>query len=164
MKQNLTAGIMHQLRLNKQMQEIRVTIDKGEFLKMAVSDKYPFSYTIGLYQLYKHPEILIFTASPLEEFLSVIQTLAENVENGFEYKDGETYDGIVKNYPIMFRAIDRKYYSDYLGTAIGFYKSKSFPALHCLFPDEEGRFPFQVGCNKVWKDLQTLRIDKKRGR
>ncbi len=129
MKQNLNAGIMQQLRLNKRMQEIRAVIDKGEFSKMAVSGKYPFIYTIGLYQLYKHPEILIFTLSSFEEIASIIQTLAENVENGFEYKVGKKYEGIIHNYPLMFRTIDRKYYDNYFGTAIGYYKSKSFPAL-----------------------------------
>ncbi len=158
MKLNLNAEISEQLRLNKLEQEIQAAVDKGEFYKVSVADKYPFTYTIGLYELFNHPEILIFSPhQPLKTFLTIIQTIGENVTNGSEYKDGEKHEELIDNFPLLFKTIDRKYYDNYLGKAIEFYKGKSFPALCCLFPDAEGKFPSDVGCNKGLKELQTLR-------
>lgn len=154
--------IEKQTRRNEVMKEIRGIIDTGEFFMMGIPDRYSFAFTIGLYELRMHPEILIFSPNPSLGATTFLQIMGDNVLKGQEYKDGEKYVDIFDNgYPALFKTIERKFYDGYLGTAISFYKNSSFPAIQCFLPDKEGRFPSDPDCDKNFRELQTLRTNVK---
>lgn len=152
-----------QMRKNESVKNILATIKKGEFHIMSIHGKQSFLYTIGLYQLYEHPEILICHPNNPRSFEIVsglLQFMGENVKKGQKYKGGEKYKGIFgNNHFAPFKSIEPKFYNDYLGTAISVYNNRSFPAIQCLFPDENGLFPGDPGCDENFRKMQTLSVE-----
>jgi len=63
---------------------------------------------------------------------------------------------------VIFRPVSQKRYEDYLGYGIWFYQSlpKSFPACQLVWPDADGRFPWERDHDReffsrqqeLWKD------------
>jgi hypothetical protein len=61
------------------------------------------------------------------------------------YQAGSQYADILEAYNCTFVAIHPTQYDEYLGYANWFYQTSSFPALQCVWPDKQGRFPWQAG-------------------
>lgn len=165
------------------LKSLRDAIQKNSFIRMAIHDASPsYVFTIGLYHSYKHPEILMFipgmksqTANPglfkanslsdvsessaVKTLVNAVQKIGENVKNGIEYQDGEKYPDIFPNdYLVLFQSVDKQYYDEYLGAAVGFYGNNSFPVLQCLLLDKHGLFPTAPGCDKATANGQKLRL------
>jgi hypothetical protein len=156
--------IEKQVRANEIKKQIRAAINEGNFYIMRIGGKQSFSYTIGLHQLYKHPEILMCCpGQSLNGAEGILRYMGNKVKKGQQYKDGEKYkDKFWNNYFSLFKTIDPKFYPDYLGTTIGVYKNSSFPAIQCLVPDKQGRLPSDPDCDKGIREIQILRTSGKR--
>ena len=119
-----------------------------------------FSYSVGLFHNYQHPEIIMIG---LKRDLAhiLINNIGYDVKHGKAYKSGHFYDNILDNYECLMVEMDAKYYDEYLGQAIRFYKNNDFPVLQCLYPTVEGNYPWEEEWPEDIKDLQPLvgRID-----
>jgi hypothetical protein len=100
----------------------------------------PFSYTIGLYRTHKHPELVILGLRH-EIMDTMIRSVEERIAAGERFEDGARHDDILQGFDCLFRTVELRWYPDYFGRAIDFYRDKPFPVLQCLWPDREGRFP-----------------------
>lgn len=118
-----------------------------------------FSFTIGLYHTFKHPEVLMMGLDT--DFMSgILNNIGDDIKTGMRYEAGKEYPEIVENYKCSFQKIDEKFYVDYLGTAMWFYKGKSFPALQCIYPDMSGHYPWDENVNPALIEMQTVLADK----
>lgn len=114
-----------------------------------------FAFTIGLYHSFKHPEVLMIGLD-LDFMHSILNNIGDDVRKRLRYEEGQTYPEIVENYDCSFQKIERQFYTDYLGTAMYFYNPESFPALQCVYPDKEGRYPWHKGCSKAFREQQPV--------
>ncbi|MFN2596948.1 MAG: DUF4262 domain-containing protein [Pyrinomonadaceae bacterium] len=114
-----------------------------------------FAYTIGLYQTFKHPEVLMIGLE-LEFMQGILNNIGDDIKSGRRYEAGRAYPGIVENYDCSFQKIDEQFYGEYLGTAIRFYKRRDFPAFQCVFPDMKGCFPWDKGVNPELLEMQPV--------
>jgi hypothetical protein len=122
-----------------------------------------FAFTIGLYQTFKHPEILMIGLD-IDFMSGILNNIGDDIKNGIRYEAGKEYPEIVENYKCSFQKISRKFYVDYLGTAMWFYKGKSFPALQCVYPDMSGCYPWDENVNPALLEMQPVLVGKiKRG-
>lgn len=98
-----------------------------------------FAYSVGLFQTFGHPEIIIFglNVSVMHE---IIDGIAEQVKQGRRFTDGEIASGILEGFDVRFCEVARRHYPEYLGCARRFY-GDDFTVLQCLWPDRRGRFP-----------------------
>ena len=102
-----------------------------------------FAYSIGLWQKYKHPEIICFGLRT-QTLHTVINDVADFVKNGQVIQAGKTYDNIFDNSKSEFLSVDKRNLSDYFGTAIDFYNSKDFQALQLVWTDRNDKFPWET--------------------
>ena len=102
-----------------------------------------FGYSIGLYQTYKHPEVIVFGLNP-EVTHWVINELARRIKAGRRCEVGKKYRGLLEGYGCMFRAVPKECYPDYFGSALAFYPGNDFPAWQLVWPDKQRRFPWSA--------------------
>lgn len=126
--------------------EIQNTIDEDGLQIIDVTeDNYlpPYSYTIGLYQQFNHPEIICF-GLPMEVLQSFLTIAKDRIEEGEIFESGKLYTGFLeKNIKVSFVQVDKTFYKDYVGYADWFYDSVDFPVLQLVWPDKRGVFPWQ---------------------
>jgi hypothetical protein len=117
----------------------------------------PYAFSIGLFLNYGHPEIVIFglTRSDSADFINDIR---DRAAKGRLYAAGDVSDDLVPGYRCCFVDVPLERYGAYLGTAIWFYAKspRPFPCLQLVWPDTEGRFPWQTACDADVKRDQPL--------
>jgi hypothetical protein len=99
-----------------------------------------FAYRIGLFRTFGHPEIIIFGLD-LDVMHQIINLIGEEVRQGRRFADDQAASGILEGYNVRFLNVVRRHYPEYFGYAHWYYKGDDFPALQCLWPDKQGRFP-----------------------
>lgn len=101
-----------------------------------------FAYSIGLWQKYKHPELICFGLST-KTLHTIINDTAKLIESGQYIQPNETYDNIFENSKTEFLKVDNRNLSNYFGTGIDFYNS-NFPALQIVWTDRNNKFPWET--------------------
>jgi len=114
-----------------------------------------FAFSVGLYQTFKHPEIIV-VGLPLDRMHGIINNVGFAIRGGARFEDGVRSGEILEKHDVIFRQVPRERYQEYLGTALWFYKNQHFPTLQCVWPDREGRFPWEEEYTDSLKALQTL--------
>jgi len=101
-----------------------------------------FAYSIGVYETYKHPEIICFGLSNNLGH-AIINDVAELIKNGEIIKTNKNYDNIFDNSRAEFLLVDKKNISDYFGAAINYYNNEDFPAFQLVWTDKNNKFPWE---------------------
>ncbi|HEY4322363.1 MAG TPA: DUF4262 domain-containing protein [Mucilaginibacter sp.] len=115
----------------------------------------PFSYSVGLYKTYNHPEIIIVG---LKQQLShiIINNIAEDIKNGVNYSPFSSSDNILDNYRCLFIPVNKSNYKGYVGYDRWYYKGDDFPVLQCIYPTTKGIYPWEDAWPDNIKKLQPL--------
>ena len=116
-----------------------------------------FSYTVGLYHTFEHPEVLLY-GLPREGAHRILNDLADNLRTGQRYIAGETYSDLLKGYRCTFRTIPVGQYL-HLGWAVWFNEGPEFPAVQLVYPDRDGRWPWQDGVTDDFRRHQVVLAD-----
>jgi len=111
-----------------------------------------FSYSIGLFKTFNHPEILI-VGLKLELSQILINNIGYDIKNGRIYESGQFYDGILDNFKCSMVNVSPDYYKTYVGFGIWYYDNSNFPLMQCIYPTIKGFYPWE----KDWpEDLRKL--------
>jgi hypothetical protein len=129
--------------------ERKVVSDIEEFgwhvaLIMEDDDGPSFAYSIGLFQNFGHPEMIIIGLD-VDVLHGMINIIGAEVRQGRRYADGDSASGVLEGFVVRFQVVARGHYHEHLGYARWFYKGDDFPVLQCLWPDRQGRFPADPG-------------------
>lgn len=100
-----------------------------------------FAFRVGLHENFEHPEVIIFGLA-IESMHAIINLIGEEVRKGRRFAAGEAASGIIEAFDVRFREVAPEHYAEFLGTASWYYKGKDYPALQCIWPDRQGRFPW----------------------
>ena len=73
-----------------------------------------FSFRLGLFETFKHPEIKIFGHKP-DWRMTIIQNLAYEIERGKRYQGGMRYSDMLVGFDCEFRPVHVEWYRSYLG-------------------------------------------------
>lgn len=113
-----------------------------------------YVFTVGLFYTYGHPEIVLM-GLPREAMYQLLQGMVQEIGQGKKFADGEVNAGLA-SFPIAFRSVEISRYPEYLGYGIWFYHSlpAPFPALQFVWPDREGKFPWDAGYDVRFLTLQ----------
>lgn len=126
-----------------------------------------FSYSVGLYLNFLHPEILIMGISS-RACHKAINLIWREADAGKALKAGdERSDLFDVPRPVRFVPVNQERYFDYLGYAAWFYRSllyrveppmeHKFPVPQALWPDKNLFYPDNPRCDQKVRDVQTLR-------
>ena len=114
-----------------------------------------FAYSIGLFESYKHPEVIMFglDLSVLHQF---INNVGDKIKKGKTFEPNVSYDDFVDDYESQFIVVNKEYYDEHLGQAIKYYGGNNFPTIQFVWTDKTNLFPWQKECNEEVKKLQPL--------
>jgi hypothetical protein len=114
-----------------------------------------FAYSIGLWQKFKHPEIICFGLKT-QTLHTIINDIADIVRNGQTIYLGKIYNEIFENSSAKFLKVDSRSLSDYFGTAINYYDTNDFPALQLVWTDRNDKFPWEENFEEEFLYKQPL--------
>jgi len=101
-----------------------------------------WAFTIGLFETYRHPEVVMFGLKE-ESRSSILNWIGRCVKGGKHFTAGAEHDWVLDGYPCWSRGVSKRWYRDLLGWAIWFYGGCDFPAVQCIWPDKQGVYPWQ---------------------
>ncbi len=83
----------------------------------------------------------------------IINIVRDDAAKGKKYADGDVSSDILLNGNVCFVEVPLQLYDKYLGTAIWFYRKspRPFPCLQLVWPDRDGRFPWETGFDPIMK-------------
>jgi hypothetical protein len=113
-----------------------------------------YAYSVGLYKTFRHPEVIVFGLD-LEVLHGIVNTIGEAVKAGQHFEVTDADDRVLEGYRCAFREVAAAAEPAYLGILIGYYRHE-VPALHCVWPDREGRFPWQTGTSADFRERQPM--------
>jgi hypothetical protein len=113
----------------------------GSHVQMVVGDPLhpPWTYTIGLWTSFGHPELAMFGIDGNQATL-LLHLMAERVLKGERFEAGTSHGGVLDEHPVRLAVVRPEWYAPYFGMAIDWYMEE-FPILQVLLPDRRGRFP-----------------------
>jgi hypothetical protein len=114
-----------------------------------------WAHSIGLFERYAHPELLVFGSEP-RQLGALVNALGERVRGGRRFAAETRETGVLEGLPFAFGAVAPRWTNVFLGNAAWHYRSETFPALQGFWPDRAGRFPFEDGCTREVADEQPL--------
>jgi hypothetical protein len=130
----------------------------GCHLVLIEADNYlpAFVYSIGLYERFKHPEIICFGLKT-EVMANIINYACDLIKHNQTLTTNKDYSGFLQDFHVQFIEVDKDYYRDYLGYAGWFYNMTfDFSALQLVWTDKQNKFPWEKGFNPNWKFKQPL--------
>jgi len=132
---------------NRTYHELAENIQRHRWLVfniMGDGDLPPFSYTVGLFATFGHPEVVL---SGLNHELAhaILNDLGEDAASGIQRQPEVFYEDVFGGAPCLFKPVSLAYYDAYFGRALVFYQGTHFPVLQCVWPDAQQRFPGQMG-------------------
>ena len=116
-----------------------------------------YSFTVGLYLSWNHPELLIM-GLPQDQLYAILAEAVRAIQQGQTFAHGSASDALVQSDCCRFAGIRVARSQDFLGYGIWFYQSlrEPFPALQILWPDKAGRFPGDRGYDVRYYELQEV--------
>lgn len=116
-----------------------------------------FTYTIGLFASYGHPEIIIFGLSK-ETSHAILNDCAEAIKGGARYAVGEPISNVVGgNVRVYFRPVLANQFSIF-GTASRYYGAVPFTAVVLFWPDKQGLFPWEPSSQCASSQAEGLSV------
>lgn len=120
----------------------------------------PFSYSIGLYESYGHPEIIIVGLKQ-ELCHTLINNIAHDIKNGKVFAPQQFDPGILNGFKCLFIEVDPINYDAYVGQAQRHYGNDDFPLLQCIYPTIKGIYTWEAEWPGNIKNLQPILGDIK---
>jgi hypothetical protein len=146
------------ININELLETSKTNIEKfGLQVIIVKSTSYfpSFAYSIGLWQKFKHPEIICF-GLPDDLGHAIINDVAEIIKTGEKISTGKTYFEIFKDSKAEFLSVAPNNIDDYFGVAIRHYETNSFPALQLVWTDRNDKFPWEENFEEKFIYKQPL--------
>ena len=125
-----------------------------------------FTYSVGLYLNFLHPEVLLMGLHPSTAHDIIIKILDEAVRGLMLTPDSVRHDLFSDSRPVRFRPVPPERYLDYLGRNCNLYFSLflrepafhdfGYPVLQGIWPDRDGRSPDDSDCDSRFAAIHTL--------
>ncbi|WP_285017260.1 DUF4262 domain-containing protein [Novosphingobium sp. fls2-241-R2A-195] len=154
--------------MNTALQRPDETLDEGErqFLNVIKDhgwfhtrvfdgkDEHPdFSYTTGFSVNHGYPEIILFSLSK-DVSHSILWDIWREIEAGTRPEAGTRVHGIFGNADAVLLPVAKSSYEEHLGWNRWFYGNDDFDCLQLVWPDRDGRFPWESGFDDKFADSQ----------
>jgi hypothetical protein len=98
----------------------------------------PWSYTIGLYETWEHPELILIGRSRATS-QAMLKTLADDIESNCQPDLNDVNGHRLLGMKCHFLEVNTRCYSDYVGFALWYYRKRRFPLYQIIWPNNEGQ-------------------------
>ncbi|MBJ2128273.1 DUF4262 domain-containing protein [Alteromonas sp. IB21] len=111
----------------------------------ADGDRPSFAYTIGLFESYSHPEIMVFGLKK-DVMHTLLSNIAADIKNGATFNCDTKFSGLLSdNFETMFKEMRSEWKSEYAGIALDYY-DKEIPIWVLFWPDKNNVLPLENDC------------------
>ena len=113
------------------------------------------SYSVGLWHHFAQPEVIVFglDAAIANELLELV---ADEADAGRPCAAGSARADLLRGYPVRFLAVPPPLVARYLPLAHWAYSGADFQAVQFVWPDKQGRWPWQDDVRSGFAALQPL--------
>ena len=132
-----------------------VALDGYHVVAIPPGDATALAYTVGLWRSVGHPELAVAGLEP-PVAAQLLHLLAAEVARGARFAPGDRPNGFPPDSRFLFRGIDVRTTDDRLRLAARFHEPGGCAALQLLWPDLDGHFPGEPGCDPRVDGQQTL--------
>lgn len=115
----------------------------------------PVAYTIGLWERFNHPEVLMCGFEPLL-MQRLLNDIGARVRAGERFEPGRSYGRVIRRYDVAFRGVHPDYAADHFAGALLYYEGAAFEGVQCFLPDASGLFPWDENCDRTYATLQPV--------
>jgi hypothetical protein len=112
-----------------------------------------FAYTIGLWHTHGAPELAVFGLD-IRTMHELLNALGCEGAAGDTLRSDTERHGIIEERPLFLKTADLRWYREFFGRAISFYRRPPFPVLQVVWPDPAGRFLWQPGTDERYQESQ----------
>jgi Domain of unknown function (DUF4262) len=113
----------------------------------------PWSYTIGLYETWNHPELIVVGRSRATSH-AMLKTLADDIELNCPPHPSDT--NLLIGMKCHYIEVNPRYYCDYVGFALWYYRKRRFPLHQIVWPNSDGLYPWDENASKAFKEWQPV--------
>ncbi|WP_420145497.1 DUF4262 domain-containing protein [Sphingobium sp.] len=150
--------------LDDQEREFLADIRKHGWFNTRVfddEDKLPdFSNSTGFFSSLGFPEIIVFSLSK-ETCHSILWDIFRDVQAGEKPPIGVRTTNLLGNAEAILLPVSKFQYHEHMGWSRWFYSGDDFPCLQLVWPDREGRFPWESHFDLKFKDSQPDLTDSR---
>ena len=100
--------------------------------------------------------IRIILGLKLESMHGILNGCGDLRRKGARFEDGVRTPEVVAGYEVLFRRLAARDYARYLGYACGHYGGDWFPAVQCVWPYKNGKFPRDEGVAEFMAKAQPV--------
>lgn len=115
----------------------------------------PHGFTIGFFETFKHPEVVIIGLDA-KLMHSMASGIAKNLKEGLSIPLGQHYPGLLDGFDCVLVNVDKKHYQSHVGFARWYYEGNNFPLAQCVWPSNEGVFPWQENAPSNFVSWQSV--------
>jgi hypothetical protein len=113
-----------------------------------------FNYTVGFSRYLDQPELLIMGLDH-QQMHGILGAAYERMKAGDRFRAGEYFDGVLVDHRVAFVEIPDPMDNGY-PMSMTHRLMNEFTALQLVWPDMNDRFPWHVGFDQEYLDLQEL--------
>lgn len=113
------------------------------------------AFTLGLWHTQKQPEIVVL-GLPEELAERVLELVIDDVEDGVFCAAEQKREGIVHGYPVWFGKVTTDQVRALLPEIAHAYGSADVPVLQLVYPDKQGRWPWDADVRDGFRDAQPV--------
>lgn len=115
-----------------------------------------FSYSTGIYQKLRAPELLIIGLSS-NLSARLINIYGNNILNqGAFFEAGKFYSGFLEGFDVYMTEPDDRARKEFAIWADWYYQRQPFPILQCIWPSTNGVWPWEEAASVELKEMQPL--------
>lgn len=124
-------------------------------------DSTNFSYSLGLWHTYRHPEVIV-TGLDRDLSMWMLNEVARRIkEDGETFIPGRNYDGFLEGFDCKFVDVPEMHYRQYVGWCLWLYGNSDFPLRQCAWPSTDGSYPWDDAASEGFREMQPM-LDRQR--
>jgi hypothetical protein len=114
-----------------------------------------FSFTVGLWHTFQQPEVVVFGLAE-DVAHDLLNAIADEAADDRKFLADSRHDDVLVGYPVRFFAVPKSSYEDVLGSAVWAYEGDDFPAVQLVWPDKQGRWPWDPDVREGFASAQPV--------
>ncbi|MCG8693752.1 MAG: DUF4262 domain-containing protein [Minwuiales bacterium] len=115
-----------------------------------------FSYSVGLWHTYQHPEVLIFGLKR-ELSMWILNEIGRRIkEEKEDFAAGQYYEGFLEGFECTFVEVPKDKYHDHVGWDLWLYGGSDFHLMQFVWPTTEGHFPWDKEASDWFRGWQPV--------
>ncbi len=124
--------------------EIKKSISKKGYFVALMEDEEDtpsYGYTIGLFENFDHPEIVVFGLD-IETMMILLSDASERVKGGETFVIEQDYEDFLEGYKLCFVHANVDEYKGFFAYGVEYNLGHEFPMLQMIWPDQKHNYPW----------------------